>query len=148
MPTLMSNPRRGKEIIWELEGDFPSLSSIAAIELDNLILKKSTNLEGVKRLAAKISNSLSMTSNDPTAIVVMDMAMTDSQLSSPLETVDQLVEKAEEIIGRLKQIMAKPQKTNITELKTMRNFCITLSKHASACEPSPYDMEPYHPFRR
>jgi hypothetical protein len=148
MPTLVSNPRKEKEIIWELEGDLPSLSSIAAIELDNLILKKSKDLEGVKRLAAKISNSLSMTSNDPTAMVVMDMAMTDSQLSGHLETVDELVQKAEEIIQRLKQIMAKPKKTNITELKIMRNFCITLSKHASAHEPSPYDIEPYHPFRR
>lgn len=147
-------------MLWELESDLPSLASQAAIELDNLILGRSSQVEAIRRLALRIGESVerdaepasALSRLDPKTVVVIKRAIDDAlRLNAPLTTVDELVHETGKIRERLERVSQNPQalqQHGIDSLKQMRAFCLALSRRASAHEQSMDDRKPPHPFRR
>ncbi len=143
---------------WRLESDLASLACHAAIELDNFILERSTTFESVRRLASEIAESVPPNFDsfspssllDPTAVLVLNRAISDAVPENAPTRVDELVRKAAQITQRLSALIDNPadfRATKLPELAQMRSLCLALSKHASAAMPSPEERFPEHPFR-
>jgi len=149
--------------LWGIEEDLPSLACHAAVELDNLILNKSKNLDAVLKLTEVISN-LGLISNqgqqtngqllahlNPATAVAFNGAISDSKLAMSLTTVQEIMKEADQITQRLKSLFDNPQKAGeegIEETKKLRSFCLALSKRSLANDPPLYDLIPEHPHRR
>jgi hypothetical protein len=148
---------------WEIEEDIPNLSCHAAIELDNLILRKSNTFEAAHQLIEAILKSgLSSTNgaqtngrpyaylNTATALA-FDGAIRDSKPNYSKTTVQDLIKEVDDFVDTLKLIIADPQralKEYKKEAEELRSFCLALSKRALANEPPLYDVESEHPHRR
>jgi hypothetical protein len=141
-----------------LEGDLASLACQAAIELDNLILDRSTTLDSVRRLVATIAESVPESMDvfspssllDPTAVLVLNRAIGDTVPGKAPTRVDELVRQASRMMQQLSEMIANPGHSRVSrlpELKQMRSLCLAVSKHASAATPSPEERIPEHPFR-
>ncbi len=143
----------------DLENDLPSLACQAAIELDNLILGYSTDLEAVRRLISYISGSFTTVSDlstgvsalDATTAVLIRRALHDSELARAVPNLEELVIQAKDVTSRLQRLVDEPRALKEyarAELGPMRSFCLTLSKHALGFERGRHEMKPEHPFRR
>ncbi len=144
-----------------LEGDLISLSSIAALELDDYITKKTPNFfKALKMLIEKLISSLSnidLQSNgaksiinhvDPLTMVVMNRALVSSKLSKQKNTLNEVIVETKEVIIRLNKVIDKPSELTDEELLNMRFFCEELSSKARAYIPSIYMRKNRHPFRK
>jgi hypothetical protein len=157
METLEITPSE-MALVRELESDLASVAVNAATELDNFALGRSERLDEVQRLAERLSESFEGIEQpsspqsliDPTEVVVMHRAIQDSALHSKMTTVDELVREAGKVVERLNRIVKDPEVagTDVQEVKQIRDFCLALSKAASAYDHSLDDMEFPHPFRR
>ena len=132
---------------WGSENDLSSLACRAAIDLDNLIIGRGTNLNGLRRLATAISTALSPSGHaadalplNPTAVVMMNRAIHDSNWSAePLTSVEDLVKQAQQITDSLKHLAesVRPEENRAdTNSVRLRIFCLSLSKLALASERS------------
>lgn len=133
----------------ELEMDLASLASQAAIELDDLLLGRRTDLSVVSVLVDKISAGLPKGKPfDTTTVVAIQRALIDTPGSKQATTVSELQTSADEVTKRLSNLLtqanSQSQGTNIEQL---RSFCVALSKHSTALQRSPYDRRE-HPFQR
>src|SRR5437879_13145023 len=91
-----------------LESDLPSLANQAAIELDNLVLKRPVQLDAVRRLASRISEAVVNVAEpgspssllDVRTAVVINKAIVES--TGPLnQTLAALLEKTKELTDKL-----------------------------------------------
>src|SRR5207245_1626340 len=122
----------------ERENDLASLANQAAIEIDGLIQGNAVELDAVHRLAAKISAAVTdvVEPGSPSSLldvrtaVVVNKAI--SEATGPKNnTLDDLLRRAKEVTATLltlKQGAAVPPE-RIAELKQLRNFCVSLSRH-------------------
>ncbi len=147
---------------FEFGEDLPSLACDAAIELDNLILKRSKKLESVNRLITTISEAGLVRNHDeegvigfryidvidPLMALVLNGAIGDSKFSISKETVQELLGEAKKLTMKLKNIVSDPEKASgeeIEETKRLKSFCLALSKRALLNEPALHDFELEHP---
>lgn len=149
-----------KTELWELEGDLSSVACHAAIELDNLLLGKATDLKEVQRLIRTIADvipsvqepsSIAPMLKNATTVVLIKRALHDSHPGTSVTKVDELVTHAKQIAESLNQLVINPKaftEIQSDELHRMRSFCVALSKHALGSERSRYQTKPEHPFRR
>lgn len=147
-----------KEICWVFERDLSTLSCHAAIEIESLMINEYRGLKAVKGLADVISKSLSPAEHDPTkysfidptTIVVMNRAIDDTNLSKRLNTIEDFIKESSLISVKLREITSdyeKTQRRDIDKLRSLRDFCLALSKQSSAYQQSFYDIEYQHPYR-
>lgn len=148
--------------LWGIEEDLPNLACDAAFELDKLILGRSEKLEALSTLVDLIAEFSSasfsgdgengpLSNLNPSTAVALNSAIGESRLSVTTNTIDALIKEANNIIEDLKTLIDNPQKakeSDLEKVKKFRSFCLFLSKHALATEPTLYDLEPYHPYRR
>jgi hypothetical protein len=157
--TTDADEREECAILEEFERDLPSVACRAAIELDNLILDRSTGLRAVHTLVRDIEESFTTIKEpaspnsllNPTTAVVINGAIRDSMEEAPPKSISGLVEEAAKIVVRLKNVLADPstyRTTRSAELEQMRSFCLALSRRASAFEPSRHEARSWNPFRR
>jgi hypothetical protein len=148
--------------LWGIEEDLPNLACDAAFELDNLILGRSEKLAALSTLVDLMAgfSSTSVSGDDkngpfsnlnPSTAVVLNSAIGESKLSVTTNTIEGLIRDANDIIEDLKMLIDNPQearKSDLEKVKKFKSFCLFLSKHALATEPTLYDLEPYHPYRK
>ena len=149
-----------ESVVCEFESDLPALSCRAAGELDNLLTGRGIQKDAVRRLAVLISSALPIVEEsslprslfDPTTVVVMRQAIDDSAMTNKqLSTLNELVDQAGRIGDRLKGVAEDAEalkKRGPEEIKSLRSFCLALSKRASAQLPSIDEWEFPHPYRR
>ena len=75
--------------------DFCLIASQAAIDLDNLLLGKRTNLSSVKELVQILKTH----TGSPGALTLVSHAMNESDYSPRPKTVAELVEQASTVVG-------------------------------------------------
>ncbi len=143
----------GPSSFLELESDLPSLASQAAVELDNLSLGRGKNLSAVKTLAEKLSQSVTEVDEpssrssllDPVAAVAVSRAIGDLGDSAQPKQLNDLLSRAGDLTRQLRALAEDA--TADADIPTLRSFCVALSRHASAAEPSLYDRYS-HPYRQ
>lgn len=157
MPSL---PVAEETELWELEDDLSSVACHAAIELDNLLLGRTTDLKEVQRLIHTIADviptveepsSTAPMLKNATTVVLIKRALHDSHPGTSVTKVDELVTHAKLIAESLNQLVINTDaftEKQPDELLRMRSFCVALSKHALGSERSRYQTKPEHPFRR
>lgn len=133
--------------------DLPLLACQAAIELDNYILGKSSELNAVNRLGRVLRDSigtaegatLEETFLDPSTVAVMTRALDASRWSKDLRTIKELIQEAAHIANNLESPSTDSAKH---VLEKMREFCATLSICASSYLQSIQETRAPHPYRR
>ena len=148
--------------LWESEVDLATLACDAAIELDNLIIGKSSNLEAVNQLIGEIKNVEEITESEaqrgfplanlsPATAVDLNNAIAASELSDFKANVFDLIEETKRIIESLRNVVREPQEAirkNRGGVEKLKYFCLAFSKFALARKLSLYEAEPWHPYRR
>lgn len=136
--------------------DLASLACQAALEFDNLILKRSSQLNAASELFAQIRQRVTDVAQpasassllDPTTAVVLNRAVKD--VSGPTDgQLEQLlvqIREMSEIVTGLTTADPSAEK-NVVQLGKLRTFCLAVSRHASAVWPNPFER-PEQPFRR
>jgi hypothetical protein len=149
-----------KEENWlaAFENDLPSVASRAAIELDNLLLNRSTDLGATQRLADIIAKSFPRNAEanapapfvNPTTAMVVNRAIADANIDKLASRVDELIRHARELANTLQSVTAQAERSSIDEqrLQVMRAFCVALSRRALAEASLNRHARPQHPFRR
>ena len=147
-------------VVIELESDLASLSSRAAIALDNLVIGGEVERYALCTLADTIvlltetpaESSEPALLLDPSTAIVMNHAIADAKLlPTALTTVEQLLQEASSIGERLREVSKDPPGflgRQREDVEKMRSFCLALSKQACAYRESVADRQPTHPFRR
>ena len=136
---------------WGVEESLSLIASDAAVELDNLLLGKGSDVTSVQRLALLIKEELgsphgSPITSAPATLVVMSQAIDDSKMATVQpKTVPELIAKAGEIGLMLMSISNDPHHPqngdSIEQTKRLKFFCLALSRVASAHELSECRLE-------
>lgn len=137
-----------------IDPDLPFLASKAAIELDNLILGRTSDLKSVNILAEKLRHSFEIDETngerrsllDPTTLTILGEAINKSETQPTVTKEKDLINKAWSIADELLQ--EKNLKDDSGRLEWARAFCVALSSLTAAYHRSIFDLRPPHPFRR
>ncbi len=147
------------EDVIALENDLASIACQAAIELDDLILRRGQSSESIRRLLNRLSESISTSEGtkvagfliDPTAAVVVNRAISEAGSVQPACKFEQLVRNTEGLTEQLGKVVANPESFRDADedsLRKLRTFCLALSRHASAEGHRNRERVPQHPYRR
>ncbi|MDP8207973.1 MAG: hypothetical protein P9L92_14995 [Candidatus Electryonea clarkiae] len=136
-----------------LDPDLPFLASEAAIDLDNLLLKKAQDFTAIRRLAKQLANSMELDQTgtqprslmDPATLTVLGVAFGDAVRNHSLHTIEDLLGETTKIARLLSDDNLE---NNPEELEQARDICVALSKSVMAYHKSIRDLHPSHPFRR
>ena len=127
------------------EEDLTSLACQAAVELDNLILHRPTQLHAVHKLATTIRDVVSVPEpSQPSSLLDPTTAVALHKAIGGLKTLEQLLEHVRDVTTRLGK--ASPT-GGAQDWKQLRDFCLALSQHAGTLVHPP-DEVPNHPLRR
>jgi hypothetical protein len=143
----ISDDRQG--ILRALDPKLPFLAARAAMELDSLILAQQPSLDSVRQLASLLQGSTIVTSGqrqslmDPATVDLVGRAIVSQ--GNQVLTITDLADAAARIANDLAGAEQDPQRQLIEK---MREFCVALSREASAYLFSETDAEASHPFRR
>ena len=128
--------------------DLPRLACNAAFELDNLLIGEFSDLGEIECLAKLlIRNEKGSLLLDPTTVMVMSMAIDDTEPSLNLTRVSGVVHETEKMGRVLHKVATNPKGVPSTDIEKLRNYCLALSEHASGNEPSFDEGEAKHPWR-
>lgn len=137
-----------------LDPNLPFLASTAAIELDNLLLGRKTNLKPVYILQGMLKDSFEIDREngatrslmDPSTLTVLGEAINTSQDQRRVTKIEDLIATASSIANDLSR--RTNTKNNRERLEWARAFCVSLSRLTAAYHKSIFDLRPQHPFRR
>lgn len=136
--------------------DLPLAAARAAIQLDNVLLGRGSNLssvlqftellEGLVREGASPSQG---TFTDYSTVVVVGSAMTGSEWCSSAVTVEELVNQAARMVGDIKQVEHPDNGSAVEqeEIRRLRDFFVALSRSALASRGPLHGEMPDHPYR-
>ncbi|MEW6236897.1 MAG: hypothetical protein AB1656_16055 [Candidatus Omnitrophota bacterium] len=148
--TLIPNDQK----LSALDHDLPFLASEAAIDIDNLLANRGSDLTAIRLLSERLKNSIKLETHDDAPCSLMDratlivlgeaIAKSSKNYKAPLQ-IPQLLKEADGIANSL----SKDNPTeNQKELEAARDFCVALSRAAIAFQQSIFDLDiPPHPFR-
>lgn len=134
--------------------DLAWIACQAATELDNLLLGKAVSVNAVKGLSSALASvatggpAAPSSLIDPTTTVVLGRALRDADPA--LKGLEDLVRVTVHLVDQLRQVAEPPGGRTVEQestLRSLRTFCLALSRHAAAVTPSPANR-PDHPFRR
>jgi hypothetical protein len=137
-----------------LDPDLPSLAIEAAIDLENIRLKRGETFDAISRLARLLkhstqpanSNSEYVSSLDAGTITVLNEAVAGwTHSGKSLRSVKDLLGKAQVMANMLSRenLGREPQ-----DLERARDFCVALARASAAYYSAIMDPGPVHPFRR
>lgn len=142
------------DIRWAMENRLGNIACYAAVHLDFLIAKKPTKLEAVDILVKNIRLRMGSSGEEGPVEATKSILENDPVTSTVLRWVIQgvngpggsdvtgsdLVSKTDEYLDRLEQVFENPDSfqnpDGIEELKNLRDFCLNISRKASAYEDS------------
>jgi hypothetical protein len=136
--------------------DLPTLACEAAIEIDDLVRGRGSDLTAVRLLAATIADSVrleELTSPAsllyPATAIMLRRAIGSVPGAGEPRKLDELLNTAGEYVKSLRKLGAEGMTTSppSEELATLRALCVALSTHAGTAHRSPFDR-PHHPLRR
>jgi hypothetical protein len=135
----------------ELQGDFASIASIAAVEADCLLRGQTIDLAAVRRVSEELFQFAKR--QNTAAVVVLNLALSDSPFhKSSITRVDEVIKEADEIRDRISLLVADPSsflRDCRSDLENLRAFFVSLSKRAAALDrPFEDSAESEDPFRR
>jgi hypothetical protein len=147
------NGRSFNEILRARDPNLPLLASQAAIELDNLILSKSTELSATRQLGTLLSKSFGVEQgvpsihslSDPGTMTVVSRALLSSITGAQVRTVSDLAREAAQVAVKLRDTGVTADRES---LEFARAFCVALSECAASYLQSRYSQLPAHPNRR
>jgi hypothetical protein len=135
-----------------LDPDLPLLASQAALELDNLLLGEKVEPMALRQLGKALKNSFTGTGStprkslvDPGVVAVIGRALNASDVMKSASTVDELDNKAWEVVGQMDQI---GEHGDSNDVKKVRDFCVALSDYAASYRQALSDADPVPPYRR
>lgn len=141
------------EALRVLDAELPLLASEAAIDLDNLLAGRDSDLTVIHSLAHLLKNFINFESEDSSSNTLMDFA-TISVLSEAIvqtrndfsyKKIEELLKEAEKIASEL---LSDELLNNAESLKRARDFCVALSTAVMAFHKSIRDLRPPYPFIR
>lgn len=143
----------------KLGQDLPSVACQAAIELDNLILGRASDLPGVAELSVRLSREVPEVPDlnsplslvDPSTVVALHGTIQELRLAAPSDDIIDLTRQAGEIVLRLNKVSDDPtaaRASDLDELRKLKEFCLILSRHSAAATGDPDESRPPHPYRR
>jgi hypothetical protein len=134
-----------------LDTDLPFLASEAAVDLENILSGRGTQLAAIQCLAARLKNSIELSNSggppkalmDPATLTVLGEAV--AQTAASATNVNDVLAEAAKIASDLS---APESSRKREELVRARDFCVALSKAAASYRRAIRDLRPPHPFRR
>jgi hypothetical protein len=150
VPTLYQN-ETGETRVEEL----PSLASLAAIELDDLVIGRADiHLDAVRRLAKALASWVQSEGEgsaavklDPSRLFVINRAFEDSTvIERRPTTVDELVQITTDLTRSLENLTSEQRDKH--NLERLRSFCLALSRRAASLVYGREEREPRHPYRQ
>jgi hypothetical protein len=154
-PVAVRKDNGSEQSLNVLDPDLSFLAASAALELDNLLNDSASSLEHVEKLAKLLLSSAgSATATvgdirmliDPVSSNVLNRAILESydvKLSSLKELSKQTSQLSESLKKTLSNVVSEKQ-----NLKSLRDFCLSLSRLASTSRKSIYGEQPTHPYRK
>ena len=148
-----SGPSQPNDALRALDPDLPLLASEAAVEMDNLLAQRTQDLTAMRRLGARLRNSIQIgTAGGPArslmdrpTLTVLGEAVAEATRSESLQRIEDLLGRAARIADLL---FVDPPAGSTDELMQARDFCLALSRAVMAYHRSILDLRPSHPFRR
>lgn len=123
----------------ELEMDLASLASLAAIELDDLLLGRRKQFDAVQLLAQRIASGVPDGQPlDDSTVVAMHHALIEDPSGAPT-TMTELKTTAAVLSDQMAKLVGEDTNNAMDLIKKLRSFCVALSKHSMAIHRSPYD---------
>jgi hypothetical protein len=143
--------RSPAEVPRSLDSGVPFLAMRAAVQLDNLILKKTKSVDAVETLGARLVEIANATASvaskkaiiDPVAIRILRMVNQHARKEAPIGS-EELVLQAKE--NGTKLIAAAARQSTDDELTTLRTYCLALSRTLASFYQSRQDN--LKPLRR
>jgi hypothetical protein len=131
-----------------LDPGLPYLATQAAIELDNLLLKREVELSAVKCLAERLENSVETGSDsgikkalmDPNTVAVFSSAILASGIPE-VRTLSELANEAQQIATELH---SSHDQSDEGRIESLRTFCRLLAQSAVAHERSVYEKQSFN----
>jgi len=124
--------------------DLRSSASASAVELDNVLLGRSTKTTAIRHLVEILEAGVPQVEqrNEPMAlitptVVVMDRVVRGEKPRAPLKEV---IEEYDSIVERLKRVVADPRTLRETEpgvIEALRGLCLAISRYASSLRKPP-----------
>ncbi len=132
--------------------DLPMLAAQAAIELDSLRRGRRIGLSTVNEIGNRLRVSLegSIANGkravlDSSTFAIVGPALDTTEWAGPVKTTNELITGAGDIADAMTKLAEDAQAEQVEKI---RNFCVALSKYATAYRQSLQDLEPTHTFRR
>lgn len=110
------------------------IASCAAVEIDNLILKRSAELDAVSELVAFLEDKMKGKEMRQTLALLVWQTMSEED-KERTRTVSKAIAHVEEMIQRLRRVFSI-NPVALDELSCLRDFCISMSKQAQR-----YDLQ-------
>ncbi len=137
-----------------LDPDLPFLAAEVAIDVDNLLVRGVDDRKAMRRLAAKLLQSIDEGPSDVTlppsrmdiaTSTILGGAVRKAIGSKSSKNLGDLLVEARKIAVVLD---SGDPKTEREELEQAGDFCVALSRAVAAHRESIRDLRPPHPFRR
>lgn len=135
-----------------LDPNLPFLAARAAIELDNIMLRRSATTEAISALAFVLRSSTELNSSsqcsllDPITVETLTDALSETH-GKPITTIAMLVEQARALVVSLMKASEVGQQDD-QRLRELRLFCIALSRITSSHLQANYESSrSQHPHR-
>jgi hypothetical protein len=145
----------GSPSLAEFDTDLASVAAQAALELDHLSLGRPIGFSATQRLVDLIGKAVTDVSEpvsphtllNPGTAVALGKAFHEALGPPAMTRVPELIKQAANFKDRLAAIAASSEGALSTEIETLRNVCIALSRQAVAVESAArYRRE--HPFKK
>lgn len=128
-----------------LDPGLPFLASQAAIELDNVLLRKNVELKAVSQLAQRLERSTEQVAGtedrkslmDPATVSIFNSAI----VASGMQKVQTLAELASEAWQIARELQGSTRESNRQRVEKLRTFCTHLARSAVAHERALYEMQ-------
>ena len=137
-------------VSWALDPRLPLWASRAAVQLDNLINKKSSDLSAVAHLLQllkeDLSSGVSSGWSDPSDEAVFYQAFQKTHPDDHLESLGDVRAAARKIMLQLEVASKSTFDTNL--LEKLRDFCIALSRFSQSYGKELMGGEQTHPYRK
>jgi len=151
--SYVADINQGKKGLRVLDLDLPFLATEAAIDIDNLLAKRSIEFTAIRLLADQLRNSIEISTTgepprslmDPATLTILGEAVARAAGEGYSKKVDDLLTEAVKIS---RELSSDEPTRNLKELERARDFCVALSTAVVAYHKSISDLTPQHPFRR
>ncbi|MGO8744833.1 MAG: hypothetical protein ACLQNE_02480 [Thermoguttaceae bacterium] len=144
------SPRR-KQTFSALDPRLSFLASQAAVELDNLLLDKGTELEAVRKLGIRLEESMESSAETGERRTFLDAptvsVLTEAITQSSPQAVQSLADLVKEAWQMATDLRGTEPTSDKSALRRLRSFCLFLSQNARSYRQSIFDMQPELPFR-